>query len=89
MTRQLKKETRDTLLFLNLFHQFDFMKNKVVKKINQVNYYILVIEPDVNLTSLHCLIEQVCVEHSTTLNFGEFINNKGDLWNMDKYPVQL
>ena len=30
---------------------------------------------------------QVSVEHSTVLSFGDYVENKGNLWNMDKYPV--
>ena len=30
---------------------------------------------------------QVSVEHSTVLAFGDYVENKGNLWNMDKYPV--
>ena len=30
---------------------------------------------------------QVSVEHSIVLAFGDYVENKGNLWNMDKYPV--
>ena len=46
-------------------------KNQQLKKFSQI-------EPDAS---------QVSAQHATTLSFSDFIENKGDLWSMDKYPV--